>query len=46
MTCTNKVTQRKNQLLAKATDVFGGEPRPNEPTVNLKVRTPGSGNWQ
>ncbi len=33
----NQITDWKNQLLAKAADVFGGEPRPEEPTVDLKV---------
>lgn len=33
----NQITDWKNQLLAKAADVFGGEPRPDEPTVDLKV---------
>ena len=32
----NQITDWKNQLLAKAADVFG-EPRPDEPTVDLKV---------
>ena len=30
----NQITDWKNQLLAKAADVFGGEPRPDEPTVD------------
>ena len=34
----NQITDWKNQLLTKAADVFGGEPRPDEPTVDLKVR--------
>ena len=33
----NQITDWKNQLLAKAADVFGGEPRAAEPTVDLKV---------
>ena len=33
----NQITDWKNQLLAKAADVFGGEPRPDEPAVDLKV---------
>ncbi len=34
----NQITDWKNQLLAKAAaDVFGGEPRADEPTVDLKV---------
>ena len=33
----NQITDWKNQLLAKAADVFGGEPRPDAPTVDLKV---------
>jgi transposase-like protein len=33
----NQITDWQNQLLAKASDVFGGEPRPDEPTVNLEV---------
>ena len=33
----NQITDWKNQLLAKAADVFGGEPRTDEPTVDLKV---------
>ena len=33
----NQITDWKNQLLAKAADVFGGEPRDDEPTVDLKV---------
>ena len=33
----NQITDWKNQLLAKAADVFGGEPRRDEPTVDLKV---------
>ena len=38
MTCTpNQITDWKNQLLTKATDVFGGEPRADEPTVDLEV---------
>ena len=32
----NQITDWKNQLMAKAADVFGGEPRPDEPTVDLK----------
>ena len=35
----NQITDWKNQLLAKAADVFGGEPRADEPTVDLKVLT-------
>ena len=34
----NQITAWKNQLLTKASDVFGGEPRPDEPMVDLKVR--------
>ena len=33
----NQITDWKKQLLAKAVDVFGGETRPDEPTVDLKV---------
>ena len=33
----NQITDWKNQLLAKAADVFGGEPRADEPPVDLKV---------
>ena len=33
----NQITDWKNQLLAKAADVFGGEPRAAAPTVDLKV---------
>ena len=33
----NQITDWKNQLLAKAADVFGGEPRPDESTVDLRV---------
>ena len=33
----NQITDWKNQLLAKAADVFGGEPRPDKATVDLKV---------
>ena len=33
----NQITDWKNQLLAKAASVFGGEPRLDEPTVDLKV---------
>ena len=33
----NQITDWKDQLLAKAADVFGGELRPDEPTVDLKV---------
>jgi transposase len=33
----NQITDWKNQLLAKAADVFGGKPRSDEPTVDLKV---------
>ena len=33
----NQITDWENQLLTKAADVFGGEPRPDEPTVDLKV---------
>ena len=33
----NQITDWKNQLLAEAADVFGGEQRPDEPTVDLKV---------
>lgn len=33
----NRITDWRNQLLAEAADVFGGEPRPDEPTVHLKV---------
>ncbi len=32
----NQITDWKNQLLAKAADVFGGEPRADQPTVDLK----------
>jgi hypothetical protein len=32
-----QITDWKNQLLAKAADMFGGEPRADEPTVDLKV---------
>ena len=33
----NQITDWKNQLMTEAADVFGGEPRPDEPTVDLKV---------
>ena len=33
----NQITDWKSQLLAKAADVFGGEPRADEPTVDRKV---------
>ncbi len=33
----DQITDWKNQLLAKAADVFGGEPRPDEATVDLEV---------
>ena len=33
----DQITDSKNKLLAKAADVFGGESRPDEPTVDLKV---------
>ena len=33
----NQITDWKNQLLAKAADIFGGEPRPDAPPVDLKV---------
>jgi len=33
----NQITDWKNQLLAKAAEVFGGEPRADEPTVDLKA---------
>lgn len=33
----NQIKDWKNQLLTKADDVFSGEPRPDEPTVDLKV---------
>ena len=33
----NQITDWENQLLAKAADVFDGEPRPDEATVDLKV---------
>ena len=33
----NQITDWKNQPLAEAVDVFGGEPRPDEPTVDLEV---------
>ncbi len=33
----NQITDWKNQLLAKAVNVFGGERRPEEPTIDLKV---------
>ena len=33
----NQITDWKNQLLAKAAGVFGGEPRSDEPTVDLEV---------
>ena len=33
----NQITDWKNQLLAKASDVFGGEPRADEPAIDLKV---------
>ncbi len=33
----NQITDRKNQMLSRAADVFGGEPRPDEPMVDLKV---------
>ena len=41
----NQITDWKNQLLAKAADVFGGEPRANEPTVDLKVLPAKIGSW-
>ena len=49
----DQITDSKNQLLAKAADVFGGESRPDEPTVDLKVLhakpvlslPKGSGSW-
>ena len=34
----NQITDWKNQLLAKAADVFGGEPRTDEPTVGTAAR--------
>ena len=33
----NQITDWKNQLLARAADVLGGEARPDEQTVDLKV---------
>ena len=33
----NQITDWENQLLTKAVDAFGGEPRPDEATVDLKV---------
>ncbi len=33
----NQITDWKSQLLSKAAGVFGGEPRADEPTVDLKV---------
>ena len=33
----NQITDWKNKLLAKAVDVFGGEPRADKPTADLKV---------
>ena len=33
----NQITDWKNQLMSKAADVFGGEPRADESTVDLKV---------
>lgn len=33
----NQITDWKNQLLARAADVFGGEPSPAEPTIDLKA---------
>jgi len=33
----NQITDWKNRLLVKAADVFGGEPRPDDPTDDLKV---------
>ena len=33
----NQITDWKDQLPAKAADVFGGELRPDEATVDLKV---------
>jgi len=41
----NQITDWKNQLLAKAADVFGGEPRPDEPTSTSRCCTPRSANW-
>ena len=35
---SNPISDWKNQLLVKAADVFGGEPRPDEPTIDLTVR--------
>ena len=35
---SNPISDWKNQPLVKAADVFGGEPRPDEPTIDLKVR--------
>ena len=33
----NQITDCKHQPLTKAADVFGGEPPPDEPTVDLKA---------
>ena len=37
MTCTPTRSPTESQLLTRAADVFGGESRPDEPTVDLKV---------
>ena len=34
---SNQITDWKSQLLANAADAFGGEPRPDEPTVDVQV---------
>ena len=34
---SNQITDWKSQLLANGADAFGGEPRPDEPTVDVQV---------
>ena len=41
----NQITDWKNQLLAKAADVFGGEPRPDAPRSTSRCCTPRSASW-
>ena len=33
----DQITDRKNQLFARAADVFGGDPATAQPPINLKV---------
>ena len=42
----NQITDSKNQLLSRAADVFGGEPRADEPRSTSRRCTPRSASWR